>query len=157
MGVGKVVGVVCLVEVLVGLKLCGIVDVVVILGGVDDVVVLKDVVDGGFDVVFDLVCGQLMFSVLKVINWGVWIMIIGIGVGCQVNLDIVDLLFCLLLCIGIGQWLLVECEQIWWWLLMIVREQEIQVDYFDYSLEQVVEVWVVQLFGLYVKIIVCIC
>lgn len=121
-------------------------------GGADDVAALKDAADGGFDVVLDLVCGQPMLSALKATNWGARIMTIGTGAGRQVNLDIADLLFRSLSCIGTGQRPPAEREQIWRRLLTIAREQEIQVDYLDYSLEQAAEAWAAQLSGPHAKI-----
>ncbi|MGA4475897.1 quinone oxidoreductase family protein [Ectopseudomonas chengduensis] len=152
MGAGKVVGAARSAQALLGLKSRGIADEVVTLGGADDVAALKDAADGGFDVVLDLVCGQPMLTALKATNWGARIMTIGTGAGRQVNLDIADLLFRSLSCIGTGQRPPAEREQIWRRLLKITKEQGIQVDYLDYTLDQAAEAWATQVAGPHAKI-----
>jgi NADPH2:quinone reductase len=125
---------------------------VVTLGGSDDVAALKDAADGGFDVVLDLVCGQPMLTSLKATNWGARIMTIGTGAGRQLNLDIADLLFRNLSCIGTGQRPPADREQIWLRLLKIAKEQQIQVDYLDFTLDQAAEAWAAQVNGPHAKI-----
>lgn len=134
LGAGKVVGAARSGEALGRLKSRGLADEVVTLGGSDDVAALKDAADGGFDVVLDLVCGQPMLTSLKATNWGARIMTIGTGAGRQLNLDIADLLFRNLSCIGTGQRPPADREQIWLRLLKIAKEQQIQVDYLDFTL-----------------------
>jgi len=152
MGAGKVVGAARSAEALTRLKSRGIADDVVTLGGADDVAALKDSGDGGFDVVLDLVCGQPMLSSLKATNWGARIMTIGTGAGRKLDLDIADLLFRSLSCIGTGQRPPADREQIWLRLLKIAREQEIQIDYVDYTLDQAAEAWAAQVSGPHAKI-----
>ncbi|WP_458729553.1 quinone oxidoreductase family protein [Pseudomonas brenneri] len=152
MGAGKVVGAARSGDALGRLKSRGIADDVVTLGGSDDVAALKDAADGGFDVVLDLVCGQPMLTSLKATNWGARIMTIGTGAGRQLNLDIADLLFRNLSCIGTGQRPPADREQIWLRLLKIAKEQQIQVDYLDYTLDQAAEAWAAQVNGPHAKI-----
>jgi len=152
MGAGKVVGAARSEQALLGLKSRGIADEVVTLGRADDVTALKDAADGGFDVVLDLVCGQPLLTALKATNWGARIMTIGTGAGRQVNLDIADLLFRSLSCIGTGQRPPVEREQIWRRLLKIAKEQDIWIDYMDYTLDQAAEAWAAQAAGPHAKI-----
>ncbi|GLK88671.1 quinone oxidoreductase family protein [Pseudomonas turukhanskensis] len=152
MGAGKVVGAARSAEALGRLKSRGIADDVVTLGGSDDVAALKDAADGGFDVVLDLVCGQPMLTSLKATNWGARIMTIGTGAGRQLNLDIADLLFRSLSCIGTGQRPPADREQIWLRLLKIAKEQQIQVDYLDFTLDQAAEAWAAQVSGPHAKI-----
>lgn len=152
MGAGKVVGAARSAEALSAIKSRGIADEVVALGSADDVNALKDAADGGFDVVLDLVCGQPMLTALKATNWGARIMTIGTGAGRQVNLDIADLLFRTLSCIGTGQRPPAEREQIWRRLLKIAKEQSIEVDYLDFTLDQAAAAWAAQLSGAHAKI-----
>jgi NADPH:quinone reductase-like Zn-dependent oxidoreductase len=152
MGAGKVVGAARSAEALTRLKSRGIADDVVTLGSADDVAALKDAGEGGFDVVLDLVCGQPMLSSLKATNWGARIMTIGTGAGRKLDLDIADLLFRSLSCIGTGQRPPADREQIWLRLLKIAREQEIQIDYVDYTLDQAAEAWAAQVSGPHAKI-----
>lgn len=152
MGAGKVVGAARSAQALERLRSRGMADAVVALGGSDDVAALKDAADGGFDVVLDLVCGQPMLTALKATNWGARIMTIGTGAGRQLNLDIADLLFRNLSCIGTGQRPPADREQIWRRLLAIAREQQIQVDYADYTLDQAAQAWAAQVAGPHAKI-----
>ncbi|MNZ25974.1 alcohol dehydrogenase [compost metagenome] len=155
MGAGKVVGAARSAEALLRLKSNGIADEVVTLGGAsgDDVAALREASNGGFDVVLDLVCGQPLLTSLKATNWGARIMTIGTGAGRVINLDIADLLFRSLSCIGTGQRPSADREQIWRHLLKIAKEQEIQIDYLDYSLDQAAEAWAAQVSGPHAKII----
>ncbi|MNI11512.1 hypothetical protein D3C73_646600 [compost metagenome] len=100
----------------------------------------------------DLVCGQPMLTSLKATNWGARIMTIGTGAGRQLNLDIADLLFRNLSCIGTGQRPPADREQIWLRLLKIAKEQQIQVDYLDFTLDQAAEAWAAQVNGPHAKI-----
>ncbi|MBD1586157.1 quinone oxidoreductase family protein [Pseudomonas typographi] len=152
LGAGKVVGAARSAEALARLKARGIADEVVALGGADDVAALKEAAGGGFDVVLDLVCGQPMLTSLKATNWGARIMTIGTGAGRKLDLDIADLLFRSLSCIGTGQRPPADREQIWLRLLKIAREQSIQVDYLDYTLDQAAQAWAAQVAGPHAKI-----
>ena len=122
------------------------------LGGEDDVGALKAAAGDGFDVVLDLVCGQPMLNALKATRWGARILTIGTGAGRQVNLDIADLLFRSLSCIGTGQRPPSERREIWERLLRISRDENIQVDYLNYTLDQAAEAWASQLAGPHAKI-----
>ncbi|HRH72393.1 MAG TPA: zinc-binding dehydrogenase [Zoogloea sp.] len=130
----------------------GIADATVRLGGDDDLVALKAASGDGFDVVLDLVCGQPMLNALKATRWGARILTIGTGAGRQVNLDIADLLFRSLSCVGTGQRPPADRRAIWERLLVIAREQNIVVDYVDYSLDQAADAWAAQVDGPHAKI-----
>ncbi|WP_374476214.1 zinc-binding alcohol dehydrogenase family protein [Zoogloea sp.] len=130
----------------------GIADATVRLGGDDDVAALKAASGDGFDVVLDLVCGQPMLNALKATRWGARILTIGTGAGRQVNLDIADLLFRSLSCVGTGQRPPADRRAIWERLLVIAREQNIVVDYVDYSLDQAADAWAAQVDGPHAKI-----
>ncbi|MGE6530253.1 quinone oxidoreductase family protein [Pseudomonas sp. NPDC077382] len=152
MGAGKVVGAARSAEALTRLKSRGIADDVVTLGSADDVAALKEAADGGFDVVLDLVCGQPMLNALKATNWGARIVTVGTGAGRKLDLDIADLLFRSLSCIGTGQRPPADREQIWLRLLKIAKEQQLQIDYADYTLDQAAEAWAAQVSGPHAKI-----
>lgn len=152
LGAGRVVGAARSAEALTSLKTRGIADEVVRLGGEDDVTALKDAGNGGFDVVLDLVCGQPLLTALKATRWGARIMTIGTGAGRQINLDIADLLFRTLSCVGTGQRPPADRRAIWERLLKISRGQNIVVDYADYTLEQATQAWNAQVSGPHAKI-----
>jgi len=152
LGAGRVVAAARSAESLQRLKARGIADEVVVLGGEDDVSALKAAAGEGFDVVLDLVCGQPMLNALKATRWGARILTIGTGAGRQVNLDIADLLFRSLSCIGTGQRPPSERREIWDRLLRISRDENIQVDYLDYTLDQAAEAWASQVAGPHAKI-----
>ncbi|WP_313054235.1 quinone oxidoreductase family protein [Pseudomonas lopnurensis] len=152
MGAGLVVGAARSAESLAKLEARGIADKVVTLGGADDVAALKDVSDGGFDVVLDLVCGQPMLNALKATKWGARIVTVGTGAGRKLDLDIADLLFRRLSCIGTGQRPPADREQIWRRLLQMDREERINIEYADYSLDKAPEAWASQVAGAHAKI-----
>lgn len=152
LGAGRVVAAARSAESLQRLKARGIADEVVVLGGEDDVGALKAAAGEGFDVVLDLVCGQPMLNALKATRWGARILTIGTGAGRQVNLDIADLLFRSLSCIGTGQRPPSERREIWDRLLRISRDENIQVDYLNYTLDQAAEAWASQVAGPHAKI-----
>lgn len=152
LGAGRVVGAARSEEALQRLSARGIADAVVRLGGSDDVAALKDASNGGFDVVLDLVCGPPLLTALKATRWGARIITIGTGAGRQINLDIADLLFRTLSCIGTGQRPPADRRAIWERLLMIAREQKISVDYADYPFEQAAAAWAAQVAGPHAKV-----
>lgn len=152
LGAGRVVGAARSEEALQRLRSRGIADAVVELGGGDDVAALKEAGNGGFDVVLDLVCGAPMLAALKATRWGARIMTIGTGAGRQVNLDIADLLFRSLSCIGTGQRPPADRHAIWQRLLKIAREQKIEVDYLDFDFDQADAAWAAQVAGPHAKV-----
>lgn len=77
-------------------------DAVASLQGEDDIATLIGVSNGGFDVVLNLVCGQPMRHALKATRWGPRTMTMH-GANRKIDLDIADLLFRALSCIGTGQ------------------------------------------------------
>jgi NADPH2:quinone reductase len=152
LGAGRVVAAARSAPALERLKERGIADAIVVLGGDDDVAALKAAGGEGFDVVLDLVCGQPMLNALKATRWGARIMTIGTGAGRQLNLDIADLLFRTLSCIGTGQRAPADRRAIWERLLRIAREQEIQIDYTDFAFEDAHLAWAAQIDGPHAKI-----
>ena len=152
LGAGLVVGAARSEAALQSLKARGIADSVVTLGGNDDVAALKDASNGGFDVVLDLVCGQPMLSALKATRWGARIMTVGTGAGRQINLDIADLLFRTLSCIGTGQRPPADRQLIWQRLLEINRQDKFVIDYVDFPFEQAAEAWAAQVSGPHAKV-----
>jgi len=152
LGAGRVVAAARSVETLQRLKTRGIADEVVALGSENDVAIDRDAAGDGFDVVLDLVCGQPMLNALKATRWGARIMTIGTGAGRQINLDIADLLFRTLSCVGTGQRPPADRRAIWERLLRIAHTENIQVDYADYTLDQAAEAWASQIAGPHAKI-----
>jgi NADPH2:quinone reductase len=153
LGAGHVVGAARSVDALNSLKARGLADAVVALGGNDDVAALKAASNGGFDVVLDLVCGQPLLHALKATRWGARIMTIGTGAGRQINLDIADLLFRSLSCIGTGQRPPADRQAIWERLIGIAQTQKFVVDYVDYTLDQSAAAWAAQVSGPHAKVL----
>ncbi len=152
LGAGKVVAAARSEAALLRLKERGIADDIVVLGGDNDAAALKAAAGAGFDVVLDLVCGQPMINALKATRIGARIFTIGTGAGRQVNLDIADLLFRTLSCIGTGQRPPADRRAIWERLLRISREQKIEVDYLDYDFDEAPQAWADQISGPHAKI-----
>jgi NADPH:quinone reductase-like Zn-dependent oxidoreductase len=152
LGAGTVVAAARSAPALQRLKERGIADDVVVLDGEDDVAALKACAGDGYDVVLDLVCGQPMINALKATRVGARILTIGTGAGRQVNLDIADLLFRTLSCIGTGQRPPADRRAIWERLLRISREQGIEVDYADYTFDQAPAAWAAQVSGPHAKV-----
>lgn len=152
LGAGRVVAAARNERALARLVERGIADAAVRLGGEDDVAALKAEAGEGFDVVLDLVCGTPMLAALKATRWGARIITIGTGAGREVKLDIADLLFRSLSCIGTGQRPPADRRVIWERLLVIAREQAITVDYADYRFDQATEAWAAQIAGPHAKI-----
>ncbi|NIA52461.1 zinc-binding dehydrogenase [Massilia sp. TW-1] len=152
LGAGRVVAAARSADALARLKARGIADEIVVLGGGDDAAKLQTVTDEGFDVVLDLVCGQPMLDALKATRWGARIMTIGTGAGRKVNLDIADLLFRTLSCIGTGQRPPADRRAIWERLLRIAREQDIRIDYSEFAFDDAGAAWAAQVAGPHAKI-----
>ncbi|HDZ56341.1 MAG TPA: zinc-binding alcohol dehydrogenase family protein [Pseudomonas xinjiangensis] len=153
LGAGRVVAAGRSEKALARLTERGIADATVCLKGDDtDVAALKKEAGEGFDVVLDLVCGQPMLNALKASRWGARIMTIGTGAGRQVNLDIADLLFKTLSCIGTGQRAPADRRQIWERLLTIATEQNISVDYSEFAFDDSPQAWTSQVDGPHAKI-----
>jgi NADPH:quinone reductase-like Zn-dependent oxidoreductase len=151
-GAGRVVAAARSAEALQRLKARGVADEVVALGGDEDAAALKEAAGDGFDVVLDLVCGQPLLNALKATRWGARIMTIGTGAGRRIDLDIADLLFRTLSCVGTGQRAPADRHAIWQRLLRIARDENIQVDYADYTLDQAAAAWAAQVAGPHAKI-----
>lgn len=153
LGAGRVIGAARSAAALEQLKARGLADEVVTLGGADDVAALKAATGAGADVVLDLVCGQPLLNALKATRQGARIMTVGTGAGRQINLDIADLLFRTLSCIGTGQRPPADREQIWRRLIDMNREQAFVIDYSEFPFEQASEAWVSQQSGPHAKIV----
>jgi len=152
LGAGCVVAASRSAPALQSLKARGLADAVVQLGGSDDVAALKEASKGGFDVVLDLVCGPPLLSALKATRWGARIMTIGTGAGRQIQLDIADLLFRTLSCIGTGQRPPADRRAIWERLLAMDREQKFVIDYIDFKFEECAAAWAAQVSGPHAKV-----
>ncbi|MEH6689008.1 MAG: zinc-binding alcohol dehydrogenase family protein [Halopseudomonas sabulinigri] len=153
LGAGKVVAAGRSAKALARLTERGIADGVVCLKGDEsDIQALKSEAGEGYDVVLDLVCGQPLLYALKACRWSARIMTIGTGAGRQINLDIADLLFKTLSCIGTGQRPPADRQKIWQRLLKISQEQNITVDYSEFSFSDTSDAWQAQQAGPHAKI-----
>lgn len=152
MGAGRVVGAARDAMALARLRERGWADAVVALGGRDDAAALKDAAGEGFDVVLDGVCGAPMLAALKATRWGARILTIGTGAGRDVNLNIADLLFRTLSCVGTGQRPATDRQTTWLRLLQMAREHNITVDQVGYTLNQADQAWAAQRSGPHAKI-----
>ncbi|CAN5140888.1 zinc-binding alcohol dehydrogenase family protein [soil metagenome] len=131
----------------------GLADAVVAMGGENDTEALKAASGGdGFDVVLDLVFGKPFLSAVKATKWGARLITIGTGAGRVVELNIGDLLFRTLTCIGTGQRPPADREIIWRRLLAMQRDQSITVDYVDYDFADSSGAWAAQAAGPHAKI-----
>lgn len=131
----------------------GLADATVALGGENDTEALKAASGGeGFDVVLDLVFGQPFLSAVKATRWGARLITIGTGAGKTVELNIGDLLFRTLTCIGTGQRPPADREAIWRRLLAMQKNQSIVVDYVDYEFAESSAAWAAQVSGPHAKI-----
>ena len=79
-------------------------------------------------------------------------MTIGTGAGRQINLDIADLLFKTLSCIGTGQRPPADRQKIWQRLLTISQERNITVDYMEFPFSNTSNAWQAQQSGPHAKI-----
>jgi NADPH2:quinone reductase len=152
LGAGRVVGAARDATALERLHQRGLADAVVPLGGTDDVAALKAASGAGFDVVLDGVCGTPLLAALKATRWGARILTIGTGAGREVHLNMADLLFRTLSCVGTGQRPPAEREATWRRLLVLAREHRIVVDQVGYTLDQVAQAWAAQASGPHAKV-----
>jgi NADPH:quinone reductase-like Zn-dependent oxidoreductase len=152
LGAGRVVGAARDAAALERLRARGLADAVVALGGTDDAVALKAVAGEGFDVVLDGVCGAPMLAVLKATRWGARILTVGTGGGREVKLDIADLLFRTLSCVGTGQRSASDREATWRRLLRMAHEHRITFDHVGYRFDQMPDAWASQVAGPHAKI-----
>lgn len=152
LGAGRVVGAARSEQALARLKARGWADEVVKLGGENDAAALKQAAGEGFDVVLDLVCGAPMIAALKATRWGARILTIGTGAGRQVPLDIADLLFRTLSCIGTGQRPPADRQAIWERLLQLHREQPFEVEHQRFTFGQAPQAWAAQVASPHCKI-----
>ena len=134
------------------LRASGLADAVVALGSNDDAAALKAVAGEGFDVVLDGVCGTPLLAALKATRWGARILTIGTGAGRDINLNIADLLFRTLSCVGTGQRSPSDREATWRRLLQLAREHQITFDHVGYRFDQMPDAWAAQVAGPHAKI-----
>jgi NADPH2:quinone reductase len=152
LGAGRVVGAARDAMALQHLQERGLLDAVVALGGADDEASWKVATGEGFDVVIDGVCGKPLLAALKATRWGARILTIGTGAGREVNLNIADLLFRNLSCVGTGQRPPGERQAAWRRLLLLAREHDIRVDQVQYTLDAVNLAWAAQAAGPHAKV-----
>lgn len=152
LGAGRVVGAARNATALERLRARGLADAVVALGSDDDTAALKAVAGEGFDVVLDGVCGPPLLAALKATRWGARILTIGTGAGRDIHLNIADLLFRTLSCVGTGQRAPSDREATWRRLLQLAREHQITFDHVGYSFDQMPDAWAAQVAGPHAKI-----
>ncbi|MDP2005364.1 MAG: zinc-binding dehydrogenase [Rubrivivax sp.] len=153
LGAGRVVGAARNAAALQRLLDRGLADAVVVLGqGDDDAAALKAAAGAGYDVVLDGVCGAPMLAALKATRWGARIFTIGTGAGRELKLNIADLLFRTLSCVGTGQRPPAEREAVWRRLLALAVEHRITVDHVAYTLDDAAQAWQAQCSGPHAKV-----
>lgn len=153
LGAGRVVGAARDAAALQRLLERGLADAVVPLGqGADDAAALKAAAGAGYDVVLDGVCGAPMLAALKSTRWGARILTIGTGAGRELNLNIADLLFRTLSCVGTGQRPPAEREAVWRRLLALAAQHRITVDQVGYTLDEAALAWEAQRSGPHAKV-----
>jgi NADPH2:quinone reductase len=152
LGAGRVVGAARDAAALERLRSRGLADAVVALGSDDDAAALKAVAGEGFDVVLDGVCGAPLLSALKATRWGARILTIGTGAGREINLNISDLLFRTLSCVGTGQRSPCDREATWRRLLLLAREHKISFDHVGFRFDDMPAAWAAQVAGPHAKV-----
>jgi NADPH:quinone reductase-like Zn-dependent oxidoreductase len=152
LGASRVVGAARDAAALERLRTRGLADAVVALGSDDDAAALKAVAGEGFDVVLDGVCGPPLLAALKATRWGARILTIGTGAGRDIQLNIADLLFRTLSCVGTGQRSPSDREATWRRLLQLTREHQITFDHVGYRFDQMPAAWAAQVAGPHAKI-----
>lgn len=152
LGAGRVVGAARDAAALERLRARGLADAVVALGSDDDAAALKAVAGEGFDVVLDGVCGPPLLAALKATRWGARILTIGTGAGRDIQLNIADLLFRTLSCVGTGQRSPSDREATWRRLLQLAREHQVTFDHVGYRFDQMPDAWAAQVAGPHAKI-----
>lgn len=152
LGAGRVVAAARSEDTLRRLKARGWADEIVVLGQGDDLAAHKAAAGEGYDVVLDLVCGAPMLAALKATRWGARIVTVGTGAGREFQLNIADLLFRSLSCIGTGQRPPALREQTWRRLLSMTKEHGLTVDHAEYTLATAGEAWAAQVGGPHAKI-----
>lgn len=152
LGAGRVVGAARDAAALERLRARGLADAVVALGSDDDAAALKAVAGEGFDVVLDGVCGLPLLAALKATRWGARILTIGTGAGRDIQLNIADLLFRTLSCVGTGQRSPRDREATWRRLLQLAREHQITFDHVGYRFDEMPAAWAAQVAGPHAKI-----
>jgi NADPH:quinone reductase len=103
-------------------------------------------------VVLDGVCGPPLLAALKATRWGARILTIGTGAGRDIQLNIADLLFRTLTCVGTGQRSPSDRQATWRRLLQLAREHQITFDHVGYRFDQMPEAWNAQVAGPHAKI-----
>ena len=152
LGAGRVVGAARDAAALERLRARGLADAVVALGSDDDAAALKAVAGEGFDVVLDGVCGAPLLAALKATRWGARILTIGTGAGREINLNISDLLFRTLSCVGTGQRSPSDREATWRRLLLLAREHKISFDHVGFRFDDMPAAWAAQVAGPHAKV-----
>ena len=152
LGAGRVVGAARDAAALERLRARGLADAVVALGSDDDAAALKAVAGEGFDVVLDGVCGAPLLAALKATRWGARILTIGTGAGREINLNISDLLFRTLSCVGTGQRSPCDREATWRRLLLLAREHKISFDHVGFRFDDMPAAWAAQVAGPHAKV-----
>lgn len=152
LGASRVVGAARDAAALERLRARGLADAVVALGSDDDAAALKAVAGEGFDVVVDGVCGPPLLAALKATRWGARILTIATGAGRDIQLNIADLLFRTLSCVGTGQRSPSDREATWRRLLQLAREHQITFDHVGYRFDQMPAAWAAQVAGPHAKI-----
>lgn len=152
LGAGRVVGAARDAAALERLRSRGLADAVVALGSDDDAAGLKAVAGEGFDVVLDGVCGAPLLAALKATRWGARILTIGTGAGREINLNISDLLFRTLSCVGTGQRSPCDREATWRRLLLLAREHKISFDHVGFRFDDMPAAWAAQVAGPHAKV-----
>ena len=152
LGAGRVVGAARDAAALERLRARGLADAVVALGSDDDAAALKAVAGEGFDVVLDGVCGAPLLAALKATRWGARILTIGTGAGREINLNISDLLFRTLSCVGTGQRSPSDREATWRRLLLLAREHKISFDHIGFRFDAMPAAWAAQVAGPHAKV-----
>lgn len=132
----------------------GIADAGVVLGGDEDAAALRDESGEGFDVVLDMVYGAPFLAALKATRWGARVVTIGTLAGPTALVPAGDLLFRSHTTIGTGQRAPADRRAIWERLLVLARDERIEVDAVRHPLDEVERAWAEQVASPHAKVLI---
>ena len=131
----------------------GIADAAVRLGTDDDAGALKAAAGEGFDVVLDMAYGAPFLAALKATRWGARIMTIGTLAGPAALVPAGDLLFRTHTTVGTGQRPPEDRKAIWERLLVLARDEKIEVEQVRRPLEEAGTAWAEQVASPHAKVL----
>lgn len=154
MGAGKVVAAARTRSALDRLLERGLADDVVQLGQGDDLAVLKQAADGGYNVVLDVIYGPPAEAAMRATAPGARMMSIGVQAGQTVSLSLGDLVFRSHIGVGTGQRPVQERRAAFERLMAYAQAGKLAVDVKTFTLDEAQQAWQAQADSPHAKIII---